>query len=370
VSLENGSDDLQGIDASVVQSAIAALARHPLPSLVAIPDLMLPFVHADAGCPRIPEFDARRPFPEAAPPPRAEPELWPSEPAPEDALPSYGPSVELLQDELIQAIWTTREQMAEKIVLLDPPPGADPGEIIRRAGHIRDRFDADDAGFRPASTGAMFYPWIRVLDPAAGRRGTALVPPSGYVAGIMARTSREGGAGARFANEPIVGAVACERALSDDERGELNAARVSALHAVAGRGPSVFGARTLSAQRRPDVFIPAARVLAFVRRALRILGETLVFEPNDALLTQRIRVGADRVLRELLRSGAFVGRSPREAYAVRCDASTTPPEEIARGRVIAEVDVALAVPLEFITLRVAFARDGSNVLDGVPRERG
>ncbi len=51
---------------------------------------------------------------------------------------------------------------------------------------------------------------------------------------------------------------------------------------------------------------------------------------------------------------------------MRGDDVTTPPSGASPGRIIALVDVALAVPLEFITIRIAFSRDGATVVDDVP----
>lgn len=377
-TLTGGVDALSGMDVSVVQSAIAALTKHPLPSMLAIPDLMLAVAPAAKSCPDTSSdrrFDARiRPVADrvscsletVAPTASSTPSEWPEERVPEFDVPAYGPGVELLQTELLRAIWMTHEGAAEKIALLDPPPGAEPAALVTRVRELRALSETEEPGHRPATTGAMFYPWIQITDPGSPR-GTVLVPPSGHVAGSMARTARESGAAARSANVPLVGAVGTERSLTDDERGELNDARLCVIRAVAGRSPVVHGARTLSTERRADAFLPGARVLAFLRRALRVFGETIVFEPNDGLLTQRVRVGIELLMREFFRGGAFVGRTPDEAYSVRCDGRSA---DLAEGRVVAEIAVALAVPLEFITLRVAFARDGSAVVDGAPRERG
>ena len=129
----------------------------------------------------------------------------------------------------------------------------------------------------------------------------------------------------------------------------------------------VFGERTLSAADPVLRFVPPSRVLAYIRRLLRVTGETLVFEPNDAFLSLRIVVTLDSTLRALPLGGAFAGNTPAESYRVRCDDVTTPPPRASPwAGYIALVDVALAVPLEFITIRIAFSRDGATVVDDVP----
>jgi phage tail sheath protein FI len=65
------------------------------------------------------------------------------------------------------------------------------------------------------------------------------------------------------------------------------------------------------------------------------------------------------VLVEAYRAGGLKGSRPEEAFQVRCDATNNPPGEIDRGEVLCEVDLAPAVPMEFITLRVSLSAAGS-----------
>jgi hypothetical protein len=209
----------------------------------------------------------------------------------------------------------------------------------------------------------MVYPWIRILDPGAPERRSILVPPSGHIAGLLARVTRLRGPSAPFGGERLEGAIAAERALSEVDRARLNDGQVSAIHVIAGRGVMAYGERTLQRVPGPDGYVPGARVLAFLRRVLRVTGERLVFEPNDPLLQTRASAALEEVLSELFRQGALAGATAASSYAVRCDEALNPEGSIALGRLIAEVDVAIAVPLELLTIRVSFGRDGSVVVD-------
>jgi phage tail sheath protein FI len=64
------------------------------------------------------------------------------------------------------------------------------------------------------------------------------------------------------------------------------------------------------------------------------------------------------VLLEAYRAGALKGERPEEAFRVRCDENTNPPEEQDLGRVLCEIEVAPAVLMEFITLRIAVSAEG------------
>jgi hypothetical protein len=370
-TLTDGADLVRGIDVASFRAAIDALARHPTPSIVAVPDLMLPVV-PDAGCER--PLDTRTlplpvptPTSDCAPSPAApSPVPANSDPRPpaevieDDDIPDLAASIGILQADLLASV-VTGDTPAERLVLLDPLPGQSPASAIATSASF-----ANEAP-RP-ELGALLYPWLRILDPIAPANQTLLVPPSGHVAGIIARTTRLRGPSAPFANQGIVGVVAAELSLDVSARARLNAGQVSALREIAGHGVLVFGERTLAPTSFDPVlcYVPPSRVLAYVRRLLRVTGETLVFEPNDAFLSLRIVVTLDATLRELFLGGAFAGNTPAQSYRVRCDDVTTPPSERALGRIIALVDVALAVPLEFITIRIAFSRDGATVVDHVP----
>ncbi|WP_437765342.1 phage tail sheath subtilisin-like domain-containing protein [Sorangium sp. So ce281] len=412
--LSRGRDDLGGVDAPAFLAAFEALALHPAPSIVCAPELMLPLAPGQPACP-----DDRRPDvrlePEPPPPPPCAPRRAPpprrhaqavtrprppyrpvqaasqrvllagglfrageaepggsDAPEPASGLPGYGAAVAELQRALVAALAGTADGR-ERIALLDPEPGMAVFDAIDRAKALEDVLLAIEQGrdARTGGLGTLLYPWIRILDPLAPGRLSALVPPSGHVAGLLARRTRQGGPAARFANERLEGAITVERPLLEGDRADLNDFGVTAIRVIAGRGVVVFGERTMRTSPGPDRYAPGARVLAFLRRVLRVVGERLAFEPNDDLLRARARVALHSALRELFAQGAFAGASPVEAYAVRCDAVLNPPESVAAGRLIAEVDVALAVPLEFLTIRVALSRDAAEILDdvGAPGDR-
>ena len=117
-------------------------------------------------------------------------------------------------------------------VLLDPDPSTPPASARALAA----AFDAPDA--------ALYYPWIAVRGPTGGR--DLLIPPSGAVAGILARVAAARGLHRAPGNEPIQSATGLERTLGAAEAEALNTAGVSALRRFPARGIRVWGARTLS----------------------------------------------------------------------------------------------------------------------------
>jgi phage tail sheath protein FI len=63
-----------------------------------------------------------------------------------------------------------------------------------------------------------------------------------------------------------------------------------------------------------------------------------------------LNVGA--FMNDLFRQGAFQGKSPKEAYFVRCDRTTTTQTDIDLGRVNIHVGFAPLKPAEFVVLRI------------------
>jgi len=78
----------------------------------------------------------------------------------------------------------------------------------------------------------------------------------------------------------------------------------------------------------------------------------VVFEPNDEPLWAQIRLNVGAFMHNLFRQGAFQGASPREAYFVKCDASTTTQNDINLGIVNIVVGFAPLKPAEFVVIKL------------------
>ncbi|MFD0020585.1 phage tail sheath family protein [Streptomyces sp. NPDC058382] len=243
------------------------------------------------------------------------------------------------------------EQMGDRVAVLDTPPGLSAQQVRT--------WRNDEAGY-DSRYAALYYPWVRVFDPAAGHNTT--VPPSGHIAGIWARSDAERGVHKAPANEVIRGAVDLELRLSKGEQDLLNPIGVNCVRAFSGRGVRVWGARTLSSD-------PAWRYLN-VRRLFNYLEESIllgtqwvVFEPNDDRLWSSIRRNVTAFLTEEWRRGALFGRTAEEAFYVRCDRDNNPQESIDQGRVICEIGVSPVKPAEFVVFRLAQFSDSTSLID-------
>ncbi|MGP3999959.1 phage tail sheath family protein [Streptomyces sp. 8N706] len=206
-----------------------------------------------------------------------------------------------------------------------------------------------------SSHAALYFPHLEMVDPLTGRlRG---FPPSGAVAGVMART--DGGRGVWKApagtESRLSGVRALTVPLTDRENGLVNPQGVNCLRTFPVVGPVVWGARTLEgadALTSQWKYVPVRRLALFLESSLYRGLTWVVFEPNDERLWSQIRLNVGAFLHTLFLQGAFQGTSPREAYFVKCDKETTTQDDIARGVVNVVVGFAPVKPAEFVIVKI------------------
>ncbi len=319
---------------------LTALERINEVSVVAMPDVMSKL--------RVPA--KTKPLPldcddlDVVPPP-------PPLPQPETEFPpAFNPNqMFLLQQELINHC----EKLRYRVAILDTPD-VDSTEGLLPEGAIEWRQQ-----FQQSKFAALYYPWIKVDD---ALRLTGLVrniPPSGHVAGIYARSDRMRGVHKPPANEVAEGAFDVRFAVNDVSHGNLNDAGVNVVRSFPGRGIRVYGARTLDFEMR---FVNIRRLLSMIEKAIDQGTQWTVFEPNNRLLRSQMDRVVRSYLQTLFRQGMLDGSTPDEAYVVKCDDSTNPPEEIERVRVVCQVGVQPPYPAEFVVVLIGKTQDGIEVL--------
>ena len=199
---------------------------------------------------------------------------------------------------------------------------------------------------------ALFYPNLVMSE-----RGLNVeVSPSGAIAGLMARIDASRGVWKAPAGmeADLRGVVGLSQRFSDGENGVLNPRAVNTLR-VFPFGAVNWGARTL---RGDDSFgsewkyIPVRRLALFLEESLLRGMQWAVFEPNDEPLWSQIRLNVGAFMQSLFRQGAFQGRSPRDAYFVKCDRDTTTQDDVNRGIVNVVVGFAPLKPAEFVILKI------------------
>lgn len=230
------------------------------------------------------------------------------------------------------------ERVGNRMALLDTPPDLTPQQV-RDWRNVEVNFDT--------SCAAMYYPWITV-DGAGGK--PLNVPPSGFIAGIIARTDIERGVHKAPANVVVRGALRPTSQISKSEQEILNPIGVNCIREFPGLGVRVWGARTLSSDARWR-YVPVRRLFNFVERSLERGTQWAVFEPNDEDLWFKVRRDISNFLTIVWRDGALFGLTPREAFYVKCDAELNPPEVRDVGIMQVEIAMAPVKPAEFVVMR-------------------
>jgi len=205
--------------------------------------------------------------------------------------------------------------------------------------------------------GALYHPWALVPGPVGLPR---YVPPSGHVAGVYSRSDRNVGVHKAPANEVLEGVLDLQADIGAPEVGRLYGTGVNCLRALPGRGIRVWGARTLSADPAWQ-HVNVRRVVLTLGRWLERFMAALVHEPNDVRLWVRIMRDLTAYLEGQFRRGALKGRTPDEAFFVKCDSETNPPEAIDAGTVVTHVGLAPVAPAEFVVVRIIHGASGVSI---------
>ena len=212
----------------------------------------------------------------------------------------------------------------------------------------------DNNGLRHRNA-AVYFPRVRVADPLNGNRPRSLAP-SGTMAGLYARTDGERGVWkAPAGTEVRLRVQELDEVLTDAENGVLNPLGVNCLRNFPVFGNISWGARTLDGADQIGSewkYIPVRRLALFLEESLFRGTKWVVFEPNDEPLWSQIRLNVGAFMQRLFRQGAFQGRTPREAYLVKCDAETTTQADIDLGIVNIVVGFAPLKPAEFVIIRI------------------
>lgn len=238
------------------------------------------------------------------------------------------------------------------LTLLDGPPRRAQAEAHATA--LRARLGAH--GPDVLRDAALYFPWVRA--PGAAR----LVPPSGHVAGAIARLDALEGVHRAPAGLELGGVCDLGADLDDAAQLQLAGLGINCIRAFRGRGLRIWGARTLSHDEAWRS-ISVRRLISTIGRWLTLRLADFAFEANDAMTWNRLGREVGGYLDGLHAAGALRGRVPAEAYFIKCDAETNPPEVRDAGALIADIGVAPLVPQEFIALRLIQRGGGLSLTD-------
>lgn len=252
------------------------------------------------------------------------------------------------------------------VVVPNATTNAQQTDILAHCFNLQDRFAVLDGVQSPGtltaeaialtgrsetgSYGAIYFPWIKVFDPATNQ--IIAVPPSGHIAGIYARSDSTRGVFKAPANEVIVGALDVDRLLSKANQDGLNPEGINIIRSFNG-SIKVWGARTRTDEANSQYrYVSTRRYFNFLRESIDEGTQFVVFEPNTPALWQRITQTVTGFLLNQWREGALFGTTPEQAFFVKCDKDTNPDTVRDLGQVVTEIGVAIVKPAEFVIFRI------------------
>ncbi len=225
---------------------------------------------------------------------------------------------------------------------------------VKDLGHMQTWMSQNDT-LRDTNS-AVYFPRVLIPDPLNDFR-LRDVAPCGTIAGLYALTDANRGvwkapAGTETKLRNVSQLV---YNLTDGENGVLNPLGINCLRAFPVYGNVCWGARTLDGadvQASDWKYIPVRRFALFLEESLYRGTKWVVFEPNDEPLWSQIRLNLGAFMQSLFRQGAFQGKTPQEAYFVKCDNETTTQNDINNGIVNIIVGFAPLKPAEFVIIRI------------------
>lgn len=278
------------------------------------------------------------------------------------------------------ALLDAAETLKDRVAILDAPPRVDDVEVLTRAADGSAGTPAVPAaegeapppargrgpkpGMRPRDSdggyGACYFPWLKGRD-AIDPDSQVQIPPSGHMAGIYARTDSERGVHKAPANVTIRGAEGLTQILSRAEQDVLNPVGVNCIRFFTREGVRVWGARTLAPSSSNWRYLNVRRLFNMIEESIAISTRWVVFEPNAGPLWKDIQRDVGAFLTLLWRQGALAGARPEDAFFVKCDAETNPPEVVDAGQVVVVIGIAPVKPAEFVIFRIGQTAVGSTV---------
>ncbi len=221
--------------------------------------------------------------------------------------------------------------------------------------------------------GSAYVPWVKVTKPSwyngdqdhikvsgplrrkliKASANELYVPASGHITGLFARVDGDRGVHKAPANEILMGITGLSQNINRIEQGQYNDRGINVVRIFKDRGIRVWGARTLATKSDPSwKYINVRRLFIMVEQSIMTGMQWSVFEPNDHRLWAKLTRDVRAYLMRVWRSGALFGRTPEEAFYVKCDDETNPRYLIDAGQVNVQIGICPVKPAEFVVFSI------------------
>ncbi len=252
---------------------------------------------------------------------------------------------------LISAGITYAEGRKDLLFIAETAPHLEPTEAVDfRKGQGSYTHSAFNSSYA-----ALYYPWIEILDPVTSK--SKLVPPSGAVAGCIARSDQKTEvwyAPAGIDRGRIFGALSISYKTSQGERDVLYPEGVNVIASFPDTGINIWGQRTLQSQPSAVDRINVRRLMMYMEKAISQSSRFVVFEPNHPQTWRSLGRTVTPFMQDIKTKGGLYD------FAFQCDEETNTPAVIDRNEMVARVFVKPTRTAEFIELNFILTGSGAD----------
>lgn len=253
--------------------------------------------------------------------------------------------------------YTSIDRNNEMFFILDPPAGLTPEGINTYV-------ETTAAIMNLTEAGAIYWPRVKVINPNAAVYGSAesiVVPPSGHIAGMFARTdgSRVGGVyeppgGVEKGVMPGVIGLENEQVLNENVRDLIAPKLINPITRHRGKPIAVDDVLTLHAGGAFPT-VAERRGVSFIERSVKDGIQFARIRNNDESLRDEIFRTVDTFLLMQMRVKAFRSMDPDKAFFVDVGDALNPASEQFLGKVNTRIGLATQKPSRFLIL--SFSQD-------------
>lgn len=195
------------------------------------------------------------------------------------------------------------------------------------------------------SFAAAYFPDVLTVNPSTGL--TTQVPPSVVALGAYASNDRIGAywnAPAGYNRAALTTVIDTATELKEDDLDVLYDAAINPIFNYAGNGFTVWGQKTLLKAASSLDRINVRRLLIFLRRQVRAVANSLLFEPNTQATLDKFNSLVNPILQRIQAGGGV------DRYKVLIDTSTTTQADIENNTIRGKIYVQPTKTAEFITI--------------------
>ena len=197
------------------------------------------------------------------------------------------------------------------------------------------------------SFGAAYFPDVIVdIDDGVGRR---LAPPSVAVMGAIAKGDNVSGrpylAPAGFSRASLDSSIdALQVRLEREDLDKLYQERINPLVTFAGQDPVVWGQKTLQMDASALDRINVRRLLIFIRRQVKAVANSLLFEPNREETLEKFNTLVKPIMQSVQDGGGV------DRYKVIIDTTTTTQADVENNTIRGKIFLQPTRTAEFVAL--------------------